>query len=98
MAVAREGKSITFTADADAIAAGQMFYVVGLTFQGSTLTAGQRLRLTDNQGGTVLCDYLVEAATDNADFWQGREGAFVDGLLVEDGPADGTWVLTVFLG
>lgn len=98
MAVAREGKTITMTADGDAIAAGNIFYVIGMTFQGATLTAAQRLRVTDNQGGNVLCDYLVEAATDNADLWNGREGMHVDGLLMEDGPAAGTWVLTIFLG
>jgi hypothetical protein len=97
MAVTRLGKSITMTADADSIAAGNHFFITGLSFQGSTLTAGQRLRLTD-AGGSIICDYLVEAATDNADLWGGREEQHVNGLLVEDGPAAGTWVLTIFLG
>lgn len=94
MAVTRKGRSLTMTADGDSVAAGQLFFVSGLTFQGSGLTTGQRLRLTD-QGGDVICDYLVSAATDNADLWNGRPPAFYDGLLLEDGPAAGTWVLTV---
>lgn len=95
MAVAREGRTITMTADGDAIDAGNVFFVNGVTFQGATLTAGQRLRLTDATGD-VICDYLVEAATDNADLWNGRPAQYANGLLLEDGPADGTWVLTIY--
>lgn len=96
MAVARKGRTITMTADADSIAAGNVFFINGLTFQGATLTAGQRLRLTD-AAGDVICDYLLEAATDNADLWNGRPAQYANGLLMEDGPAAGTWVLTIYL-
>jgi hypothetical protein len=96
MAVDRKGKSITMTADADSIAAGNYFFIGGLTFQGASLNAGERLRVTD-AGGSLIADYLVSAATDNADLWNGREPQYVNGILVEDGPATGTWVLTFFL-
>ena len=95
MAVERKGKSITLTADADAYSG--VVFITGLTFQVAGGTAAQRLRLTDT-GGSVICDYLVEAATDNADLWAGREGEFYHGLLVEDYPAAGTSVLTVITG
>lgn len=94
MAVDRKGKSITMTADADAYTG--VVFVSGITFQGSSLSAGERLRLTDTSGD-VVADYLVAAATDNADLWNGRGEQFFHGLLLEDGPASGTWVLTVFL-
>lgn len=93
MAVTRQGTTIQMTADADAIAAGRVFFVNAISFQGSGLTIGQRLTLTD-AGGSVLCDYLVEAATDNADLWGGREPQFANGLTLA-GPAAGTWVLTI---
>lgn len=94
MAVTRQGKSIVMTADADAYAG--IVFITGLTIQLSGGTAGHRLRLTDTQGA-IICDYLVEAAIDNADLWNGREGEFYQGLLVEDFPG-GTAVLTVITG
>lgn len=94
MAVTRHGSSVVMTADGDS--ADGVFFIDGITFQGATLTAGQRLRLTD-AAGNVLCDYLVEAATDNADLWNGRQSKFANGLLLQDGPAAGTWVLTISL-
>lgn len=87
--------SVTFTADDETYTG--MVLVTGMSFQGSGLTIGQRLRVTDGNG-TILCDYLVEAATDNADLWGGRDPVFADGIVVEDGPAAGTWVLTVMFG
>jgi hypothetical protein len=99
MAVTRKGRTITMTADGDSIAAGNYFLVSGITFQGGigvALAAGERLRLTD-AGGSVLCDYVTEGTTDNADLMAGRKPIYADGLLMEDGPATGTWVLTIFL-
>jgi len=94
MSVTRKGKSITMTADADAYPG--VVFIVGLTFQVTAGAAAQRLRLTDT-GGSIIADYMVEAATDNADLWNGRDGMFFDGLLVEDFPS-GTAVLTVITG
>lgn len=95
MAVARQGKSITMTANGDSIAAGNYFFVAGITFQGSTLTAGQRLLLTD-AGGSILCDHIVLATAESVDLWNGRAPMYADGLTLT-GPAAGTWVLTIFL-
>lgn len=94
MPVVSEAKSITFTADNDAIT--RKVRMIGLTFQGASLTVGQRLRITDSHG-SVISDYLVEAATDNADLWSGPP-AYYDGITIEDGPAAGTWVVTAILG
>jgi hypothetical protein len=93
MTVARKGTSITMTADADA--ATGAFWIAGVTFQCSGSAAGERLRLTDT-AGDVIADYLVSAATDNADLWSGRNPHLYHGLLVEDFPS-GTGVLTIFL-
>lgn len=97
MTATRKGRSITMTADNDAYTGAAS--INGVSFQGSGLTAGQRLRLTDT-GGSVIVDYLVQPDSnnvDNADLWGGRGPEFYQGLLLEDGPAAGTWVLTVFL-
>ena len=93
MAVEYKGRTITMTADADAYTGA--VWVAGITFQCSGSAALDRLRLTDT-GGSVVADYKVEAAQDNADLWNGRERAFYNGLLVEDFPT-GTGVLTIFL-
>lgn len=95
MAVTRLGRTITMTADADSIAAGNYFFVSGMTIQVTSGVAGDRLRVTD-AGGSVLADYLVEGATDNADLWNGRAPVFCDGITVEDFPT-GTAVLTIYL-
>lgn len=96
MAVGRLGKTITLTEDADAIAAGNHFFVAGMTLQLAGGVAGERLRITD-AGGSILCDYLVTDTTaDNADLWNGRGAMHADGILVEDFPT-GTGVVTIFL-
>ena len=94
MSVERKGKSITMTADADAFTG--VLFIAGMTFQGSGMTAGHRLRVTDT-GGSVIADCLMEAATQNFDLWNGREPDFYQGLLVEDFPG-GTCVLTTITG
>ena len=93
MAVTRLNNSITMTADNDAVAG--MFFVASIQFQGSGLVAGERLRITTTGGG-VICDYLVEAAIDNAELLMNPD--FFDGLVILDGPATGTWVVTFRLG
>jgi hypothetical protein len=100
MSVTRAGTTIVMTADADAIASTaqspKVFWIKGITFQLTGGTAGQRLRLTDTAGDLIV-DYMTEAATDNADLWNARKPHFYQGLLVEDFPAGGTGVLTIFL-
>lgn len=90
----RKGNSIVFDAVADVYAA-QAAFVAGVTFQGSGLTPGQNVILTDDDGSIVV-DYLVDDATDNADLWNGRAPMFCYGLKMS-GTVDGTWALTVFL-
>lgn len=94
MSVTRQGNSIVMTADADAVTG--IFYVIGMTLQVTGSAAGQRLRVTDT-AGSIIADYIVTAATDNADLLNGREGVFYHGILVEDFPS-GTGVLTTVIG
>lgn len=99
MAIAQQGRSITITAvNAGVSFGGDLREVVAMTFQGATLTAGNRLVVRDTgtvASGNILVDYLVEAATDNADLWGGREAQQVKGLSLDNNTIDGTWVLTV---
>lgn len=99
MSLTIQGRSYQFTANTDKIAfppfAGKK--LLSLTIQGSGLTAGNRLlvRDTGTQGsGNVLADYLIAAATDNADLWGGRTPQIVSGLSIDNNTIDGTWVLT----
>lgn len=94
-AATKKGNSILFTAITDTYAA-QIVCPNGITFQGTGLTAGQRVLLQDDAGDTIA-DYVVMAATDNADLWGGRDTSkFYMGLKFPAGAIDGTWVLTVF--
>ncbi len=95
-AATRKGRSILFTATTDTYAA-QTVWICGITFQGSGLSAGDRLLLQDD-GGDTIADYLVAATQDNADLWNGRDATCCQGLkLSGSGTMGGTWVLTVFL-
>ena len=95
MALTRLGKTITMTAATDDIAAGNYFFIAGMTLQVAGGVAGERLLVKD-AGGSILADYLVMAATDNADLWNGREPTFADGIDIANFPT-GTAVLTIFL-
>jgi hypothetical protein len=95
MAVTRAGSSITMTATADA--STSTVFLVGINFQGTGLTAGQRLQITDT-GGSVIADYMTEAATDNADLLAGRPAQFQQGLKITAGTLAGTWVVSFILG
>lgn len=101
MAIADQGRSITFTAVNEGVDFGGFAKeIVGLTFQGAGLTAGQRLVVRDNAtpgSGAILADYLTEAATDNADLWAGRQPQLATGLSISNNTIAGTWVLTVFV-
>jgi hypothetical protein len=39
---------------------------------------------------------VIEAATDNADLWTGRESQPTGALSISNNTVGGTWVLTVF--
>lgn len=90
----RKGKSIVFDAVTDTYAA-KVVRIAGATFQGTGLTATNRVLMTDDNDDVVV-DYVVEAATDNADLWGGRPPQQYHGLKMS-GAVDGTWALTVFL-
>lgn len=92
-AATRTGKAIMFDAVSDTYAA-QIVSIAGITFQGTGLTAGNNVLLLDD-GNDVVVDYVIPAATDNADFWAGRVPQFYHGLKMS-GTVDGTWKLTVF--
>lgn len=93
--------SVTFDAVNTGVAFTSPRLVTGMTFQGSGLTAGQRVTVR-NRGtvgtGSMLADYLTAATLDNADLWAGRVAQAVRGLSVDNGTVAGTWALTVFLG
>jgi hypothetical protein len=94
MAVTSKGRTITMTADADAVTGPK--FIAGMTFQVAGGVAGERLLVTDTDG-SILADYLVTDTTaDNADLWNGRLPMHANGILVETFPT-GTAVLTIFL-
>lgn len=99
MALARQGRSITFTAITDKVDFGGFLHdVIGITFQGTGLTASQRLVVRDTGTigtGNILCDYITEGTADNGDLWGGRKPQQVRGLSIDNNTIGGTWVLTV---
>lgn len=95
MAVTRTGNSIEMTALGDAVT-GRLF-IVGLNFQGTGLTASQRLTVVDT-GGSTIADYITEGTADNADLLNGREGRWYDGVKLAAGTVGGSWIVTVILG
>lgn len=96
MTATRLGRSITLTADNDAVTG--VYFVNGMTFAGTGQSAGGRVRVTDT-AGDVLADYYTVTSTgvENADLWNGRRPQVCHGLKVEDAPAAVGWTLTVFL-
>lgn len=101
MTIAIQGRSVTFTAVNEGITFDQMHEVLAVTFQGTGLTAGQRVTLRDTATpgtGNVLADYVTEAAIDNQDLWSGRPAQIVKALALDNNTVAGTWVLTVTIG
>jgi uncharacterized protein (UPF0303 family) len=100
MAITRTPRAVRFTAVNDGIDLGEMVDVVGMSFQGTGLTASQRLEVRDSAtvgGGSPLADYITEGTADNADLWVSRKSQTVSGLSVSNNTVAGTWVLTVFI-
>jgi hypothetical protein len=99
MAIARQGRSITFTAVNEGITLPEQIEIVGMTMRGTGMTAAQILQVRDSAtpgSGSILADYVIEAATDNADLWTGRESQPTGALSISNNTVAGTWVLTVF--
>ena len=100
MTVAAQTYSVTFTAVNEGTTLVGPRLLVGLTFQGTGLTANHRLVVTDSAtpgAGSILADYIVEAAADNADLWGGRTPQWVSALSIANNTVGGTWVLTAFI-
>ena len=99
MSVTLSGVFIAMSATGDVITfpPGMPRKVVSMTFQGTGLTAGQRIVVRDSGvagSGNILSDYQVEATTDNADLWNARQSQLARGLAIDAGTVAGTWVLT----
>lgn len=99
MAVTPLGRTVTMTAVNEGLAfpPGMPRKLIALFFQGSGLTAGHRLVVRDTgtvASGNAMTDYLIEAATDNADLWGGRPGQLMAGISIDNNTLTGTWVLT----
>lgn len=92
-AATRKGKTIVFDATSDTYA-NQVVCIRDITFQGTGLTADDRVLLLDD-GDDPVADYVVPDATANAQLWNGKP-QFVHGLKMS-GTVDGTWALTVFV-
>ena len=99
MAIAEQGRSITFTAVNESLGfGGNWRRIIAMSFQGTGLTAAQRLVVRDTAtvgSGNILADYQTEAATDNADLWGGRKSQVAKGLSIDNNTIAGTWTLTV---
>lgn len=94
MTVAKQGSSITMTAVLDAYTG--IVSVAAIIFEGSGLTAGQRLTVTDTDG-SVIADHLVSGTTDNTDLLNGRQPQVYQGIKIPATTVGGTWVLTIVL-
>lgn len=96
MTMTRLGRSITLSAVNDEYTG--IVCPIGINFQGTGLTAGHRVLITDS-AGSVIADYIVEGASDNADLLNGRplDGQFYQGIKVANGTIAGAWVVTVIL-
>ncbi len=99
MAIADQGRSITFTAANEGYDFGGFLKeIVSVTFQGTGLTVDQRLQIRDSAtpgSGSILVDYVIEATTDNADLWNGRTAQVAYGLSISNNTLGGTWAVTV---
>ncbi len=100
MAVTINSRSVEMTATSDTITLPYKKMITGINFQGTGLTAGQRVTLRDTATvgtGNRLADYETEAATDNGDLWGGRSPQNVSAFSLDNTTVAGTWVLTVSL-
>lgn len=94
------GGMVTFDASNTSIDLGQMVEIEGINFEGTGLTASQRLTLRDSAtvgSGAILSDYITEGTADNADLWAGRRPRAVSALALDNNIVGGTWQLTVMI-
>ncbi len=99
MAIVRQPNAVTITATNDGLAFPVPVEVVGASFQGTGLTAGQQVTLRDSAtvgSGSVLADYAVQASSSSADLWGARPPRMVEGVSLSNTTVGGTWVVTVF--
>jgi len=99
MAIARQPNSLTFTATNDGVAFAVPVQVVGASFQGTGLSAGQQVTLRDSGtpgSGSVLADYAVQASSSSADLWGARPPVMANGISLSNTTVGGTWVVTVY--
>lgn len=71
-------------------------FVLAVTFEGSGLTAGQQLLITDTDG-SIIADHLISGTTDNTDLTNGRQPQFYQGIKIGSGTVGGTWKVTIYL-
>lgn len=99
MAIARQANSLTITAVNDSLAFAVPVEVVGASFQGTGLTAGQRVTLRDSAtvgSGSILADYAVQVSSSSADLWGSRPTRMVQAVGIDNNTVGGTWVVTLF--
>lgn len=99
MANTTAGRMVTFTATNDGVAfpplAGRK--LIGLSFQGTGLTAAQgfKMRDTGTAGtGNIIADHAIAAANESADLWGGRTPQILAGIAVDNTTVGGTWIIT----
>ena len=100
MAITRQPASVTITAVNDSLAFAVPVEVVGASFQGTGLTAGQRVTLRDNAtvgSGSILADYAVQASSSSADLWANRPPRMVEAVGVDNNTVGGTWAVVLYI-
>lgn len=99
MTIAAQTFSLTMSAANEGTTLAGPRLLVGLTFRGTGLTAAQGFIVRDSAtpgSGSVLADYVIEAATDNADLWGGRQPQWITAISLDNTTVAGTWLLTAF--
>jgi hypothetical protein len=103
MAIAQQGRTWTFTAVNEGVSfPGDLRELLGITFQGSGLTGGQRLVMRDSGvpgQGNILVDAVVATAptstADTGNLYHAQRPCFVKGIAIDNNALAGTWVVTV---
>ena len=93
MAITRTGKAIVMTAANDAIVGP--FDCDSIALDGTGMTVGQRLTITDNLGN-ILGDHYVEGVNENAEMLVNAP-KWVGGIKLVAAPAGGSWTVNVRL-
>lgn len=93
MAVTRSGRSIIMTAANDSFAFPVRCRQVRLV--GTSMTAGQRLTITEGSGGAVIADHYVIGANEDQVIWEsgGDCGSWIRKPFISAAPAAGTYTI-----